>query len=330
MRPIHASLLAGLLLLSFAAVADDDPEALVQSLRTTKDEDDLARVADRIGTVGDMDGDSPAAVKRYLVAEATPLLVKIAENTKYKWSLRGSAIHALRDIGAPSDVLQRVADMAITDKDSFVQSRGEILQNYLKTLRDDEGVDAIQPTDASKERDAIAFLQSRDLGVSFEQLQRSAIEANADEVEALIAAGVNPNAGDPMDAPLVRAMQACSHDGGENDEHVATVKALLAGGADLKRKDDNSNTPLMSAVQYCDAKVVKVLLDAGAEVSPRNGSGITPLGMAMIMSHFGAAEALVDKGARLDENEASMVSGTAADNPRAQAILKKASAKKKK
>ena len=123
-------------------------------------------------------------------------------------------------------------------------------------------------------------------------------------------------------------MQACAHDGGENDQHVATIKALIAGGADLKRKDDNSNTPLMSAAQYCGAKVVKLLLDAGAEPAPRNGSGITPLGMAMIMSHFDAAEALVAGGARLDAKEAEMVSGSATDE-RAKAILKKATAKKK-
>jgi hypothetical protein len=328
MRPVRASLLAGLLLLSFAAFADDDPEALVQALRTTKDQDDLARAVDRVASAGDMDGDSPAAVKRYFVTEATPLLVQIAENTKYKWSLRGSAIHALRDIGAPKAVLQRVAEMALADKDAYVQSRGEILQNYIQSLRDDEGVAALKPADASKERDAIAFLQERDLGVSFDQLQLSAIEAKAEEVEALLAAGVDPNAGDPSDAPLVRAMQACSHDGGESDEHVATVKALLAGGADVKRTDDNKNTPLMSAAQYCGAKVVKALLDAGAEVSPRNGSGITPLGMAMIMSHFDAAEALVEKGARLNETESNMVSGSATDE-RAKAILKKATAKKK-
>jgi Ankyrin repeats (3 copies)/HEAT repeats len=305
MRTIHASLLASLLLLSFAAFADDDPEALVQALRTTKDEDDLGRAIDRIASVGDRSGDSAAEVKRYLIAEATPLLEQIAGNTKYKWSVRGSAIHALRDIGAPRDVLQRVTDMALKDKDSYVQSRGEILQNYLKTMSDDPEVDG-----------------------AFEQLQLVAIEADAEKVQALLAGGANPNAGNPADAPLVRAMEACSHDGGENDAHVATIKALLAGGADVKRTDDNKNTPLMSAAQYCGAKVVKLLLDAGADPSPRNGSGITPLGMAMIMSRFDAAEVLVEGGARLNETEAQMVSGSATDD-RAKAILKKATAKKK-
>lgn len=327
MRPFRAfallSLLAGA---SALAAADDDPATLVSQLRSTKDEDDLARVADRIGDVGDADGDSPSATKRYLVEHATPLLVSIAENTKYKWSLRGSAIHALRDLRPSREVLQRVADMALADSDSYVQSRGEILANYLKSLPESEA-NAIEPVDAAKEAEAIAFLQSRDLGVSLDQLRLSAVEGKADEVAALLAAGVDPNAGDAADAPLVRAIVGCTQEV-ELAATVKTLQTLLAAGADANRLDDNKNTPLMSAAQYCGAEVVQALLDGGAGISFRNGSDITPLGMAMIMNRWDAAETLVAKGARLDANEAQMVSGSATDE-RAKAILKKATAKKK-
>lgn len=327
MRRSRAFLLLALLVSTFTLIAaEDDPAKLVSQLRSVKDEDDLARVADRVGDVGDADGDSPAATKQYLVEHATPLLIAIAENTKYKWSLRGSAIHALRDLRPSRAILQRVADMALADKDSYVQSRGEILANYIRSLPENEA-NAIKPADAAKERDAIAFLKTRRLGVSVDQLRDSSLEAKTDEVEALLAAGVDPNAGDASDAPLVRVMQGCSQ-GGETDDIVKTVETLLAGGADVKRKDGNQNTPLMSAAQYCGPRVVRALLAAGAEPSPRNGSGITPLGMAMIMSRWDAAEALVEKGARLDATEAQMVSGAASD-ARGKAILKKATAKKK-
>jgi hypothetical protein len=326
---MRSSVVVGLLLLSFAAFADDDPEALIQQLRTEKDQDDRGRIVDKIASVGDMDGDSPVAVKRYIVAEATPILVQIAEDTKNGWSLRGSAIHALRDIGAPREVLQRVADMALKDKDAYVQSRGEILQNYIASLHDEEGVAAITPKDAETEAEALAYLRDNDIGVSYEQLQLSSIQSEVDNVTALLAAGVNPNAGEASDAPLIRAMGACSRDGGENDVIVNTVQALLDGGADVKRLDDNKNTPLMTAAQYCGPRVMTLLLDAGADVQPRNGSGITPLGMTLIMSHLDAAELLVEKGARLNETEATMLSNSIED-ARAKAIVKKATGKKKK
>ncbi|HYK01590.1 MAG TPA: ankyrin repeat domain-containing protein [Thermoanaerobaculia bacterium] len=330
MRTIQASLLAAVLLSPLLypvpALADDDPETLVQSLRTTKDQDDLARVVDRVGDVGDADGASPAAVKQYLIEHATPHLVAIAENTAYKWSLRGSAIHALRDLRPPRAILQKVVDMALVDKDEYVKSRGEILQNYLTTLVDSEA-GAVKPADAATEADAIAFLQTRNLGVSLDQLRLSAIDGKADEIEALLAAGVDPNAGEAGDAPLIRAMLRCSSDG-ESDVVVATVAALLKGGADVKRKDDNQNTPLMSAAQYCGRRVVEQLLAAGAELTPRNGSGITPLGMSILLSRWDASEALIEKGARLDATEAKMVTGYAVDE-RSTAIVKAASAKKK-
>lgn len=306
--------------------ADDDPEVLIRKLKSTKDADELERVVDRIATVGDADGSSTAAVKKYLLTEATPKLIAIAEDKAGKWSLRGSAIHALRDMGAPRDVLQRVAEMALKDSNEFVKSRGEILANYLESMPEESETDAIKPADAEKERAAIAFLEERNLGVSLDQLRLSAIGSNADEVQALIDAGVDVNAGPAGDAPLVRALSACAHDGGENEEILKTVDVLLKAGADVKELDDNKNTPLISAAQYCSAGAVLKLLAAGADPNATNGSGVNPLAMALIMSRLDAAEALVSKGARLTADQATMASSIANDD-RAKAIIKKASKK---
>lgn len=319
-----------LLVALFVAVpvfAADDPEVLIQKLRSTKDQDDLARVVDRIASVGDADGSSTAAVKKYLLAEATPRLIEIAENKAFKWSLRGSAIHALRDMGAPRAVLQRVAEMALKDSDGYVKSRGEILANYIQSMPEGSEVDAIKPTDPEKEKEAIAFLEERDIGVSLDQLRLSAIEANVAVVQALVDAGVDPNAGPAGDAPLVRALSACAHQGGENENILATLDVLLKAGADVKALDDNKNTPLISAAQYCSAGAVLKLLEAGADPNATNGSGVNPLTMALIMSRLDAAEALVSKGARLTADQVTMASGMATDD-RAKAIIKRASAKK--
>lgn len=211
------------------------------------------------------------------------------------------------------------------DGNGYVQSRGEILLNYIQSMPDESPTASIKPADADKEREALAFLRERKVGASYEQLQLSAIEAKADEVAALLAAGVDPNSPDVSNRPLHRALSACAHQGGENNEIANTVKVLIDAGTDLKARDENKNTALMSAAQYCDAKIVRMLLDAGAEVNPLNGSGITPLGMAIIMNHLDAAELLVARGARFTKEQAEMFASN--EDARAKAVVKKATKK---
>jgi hypothetical protein len=309
-------------------IRQPDLEAVIAFLRTAQEEDHLRDVVGRIDSVFRSDGNAPAAAKKYIVEQSSPLLVALAADRTNSSFLRGDAIHALRDIGAPRSVLAEVAAMALKDSDGFVQSRGEILQNYVASMPEESELDALRPADAAKEREAAAFLESRKLGVSLDQLRLSAIESDAEAVTALLAAGVDPNAGAAGDSPLVRALSACGHQGGENEQIVETVEALLAGGADVKRKDDNANTPLMTAAQYCGAKAVGKLIAAGAEVNVTNGSGISPLAMALIMSRLDAAEALAAKGATLTADQVTMVSGMATD-PRAKAVIAKAKKKKK-
>jgi hypothetical protein len=315
-----------LIVVAMPLLGADDPAKLLAALRTAKDPEELERVVDRIASLGDASGSSTAAVKKQLLEGAMPRLIEIAENKSLRWSLRGSAIHAVRDMGAPRAVLTRVAEMALKDSDEYVKSRGEILQNYVNSMPAEDETAALAPADAAKERAAIAFLEERNLGVSFDQLRRSAIEAEPEEVQALIDAGVDVNAGSAVDAPIIRALSACAHQGGENERILATIDVLLAAGADLKKMDDNKNTPLMSAAQYCGAGAVKKLIEAGAEVNVTNGSGVNPLTMALIMSKLDAAEVLADKGARLSADQVTMVSSIATDE-RAKGIVKKASAR---
>lgn len=302
-----------------------DLAPLIALLRTVKDTDNRERIVDRLSDLGEADGGSPVAVKTYLLDEATPILIEIAGNTANKWSLRGSAIHALRDMGAPRATLQRIADMALKDSNSFVKSRGEIIQNYIQTMPDEPATAAIKPVDADREKEALAFLRERNVGVSADQLLLSAIEAKPEEVEALLAAGVDPNGDDPGNSPLDRAISGCSHEDGETDAVLETIDILLAAGARATDKDEYQNTPLLRAAQYCNDKVVAKLIAAGADVNAVNGSGTTPLSIALIMSHFEAAELLIAKGARFSAREVEMFSSN--EDPRVKALVKKAAKK---
>lgn len=310
-------------------VPERDLAPLIAMLKKTKsDPENRQRVIERIGDIGASDGSSPVAVKRYLLGEATPILVEVAEDRSAKLLLRGDAISALRQMGAPRSLLEKIAAMALADPDEYVKSRGDILQNYIASMPAESKTENIRPVDAAKEKESIAFLKQRKLGVSIDQLRGSALEGKSDEVSALLGAGVDPNSGPAEDSPLNRALSGCSHAGGESDELVKTVEVLLAAGADVKRKDDNANTPLLRAGQYCGSKITLKLIEAGADVNAVNGSGITALSMALIMNRLDAAETLVAKGARLTAEQAAMASGNT--DPRVKAILQRATAKKKK
>ncbi|MGH7805119.1 MAG: ankyrin repeat domain-containing protein [Candidatus Binatia bacterium] len=304
---------------------DVDPKRdlgpLVDALRNARSTDDQKRLISRIEDLGAADGNAPLAAKRYLIAETTPILERIAREGKDSF-VRGDAIHALRNIGAPRAVLEDVTAMAEKDADPYVQSRGEILRNYLKNLPEESGLEGLKAVDEEKEKKALAALKKKGLGASAEQLRISALEGKPDEVRALLDAGAKVNSGaTPHDSPLVAAVfSGCGAQGGETDDLEKTVDLLLAAGADVKRKDDNGNTPLFGAAQMCGPKIVGKLLAAGAEPNVVNGSGLSPLGMALLMQKLDSAEVLVEKGAKLDAKQATMVSGVATSD-RAKAIV---------
>lgn len=295
---------------------------LIDELRRSRDKDDQSHLVDWLVDLGRADGSSPAAVKHYLNEQLTPILLAIASNQANSNFLRGDAILGLRNLGASRDALEQVAKMALADQDSYVQSRGETLENYIKSIPAQPKAASIRPTDPAAEREAIEFLSARRLGVSSDQLVRSSLEAKPDEVKALLAAGVPADGDDPEATPLNRAFLACAS-GQDEDDIVAVVDLLVKAGADVKRKDEMQNTPMMFAAQYCGAKVVNRLAAAGAPINPVNGTGTTPLMIALLTGHLDGAEALVANGAKLSAQQATIMDASLSD-AKAKAIAKKA------
>jgi hypothetical protein len=308
-------------------VPERDLAPLVAILRGPSSEEDLRAAIDKIETLGDASGSSPAAVKHYLLEQSTPLLLKIAETGPSVFA-RGDAVTALRNMGASRAVLEQAATIAEHDKDPYVQSRGEILRNYIKSMPAGGLAAEVKSGGGEKEQRAIAALKAKKLGVSADQLRRSSLEGNAADVQALIDAGVNVNSGSTLnDSALYFAVfSGCGAKQGENEALVGTVNVLLASGADVKRKDDNGNNILMSAAQMCGPKIVGALVTAGADVKVVNGSGMTPLSMALLMRHPDSAEVLIAKGARLTPQQAQMLNASVTD-PKAKALIGKATGK---
>jgi hypothetical protein len=308
-------------------VPERDLAPLIGVLRAPASTDDLRYAIEKIAMLGAAGGASPAAVKQYLLAQATPLLLKVCAEGPTAFA-RGDALIALRDMGASRAVLEQAATIAERDREDFVRSRGEILRNFMKSMPAGGAVVEVKSSGGVREKTAIAALKKRGLGVSADQLRRSSLEGNATDVQALLDAGVNVNSGVGLsDSPLYFAVfSGCGAKKGETDGLVNTVTILVTAGADLKRNDDNGNTILTSAAQMCGPKIIGKLIAAGAEVNAASRSGITPLSMALLMHRPEAAEVLVASGARLNASQVEMLSAAVSD-PREQAILQRAAGK---
>jgi len=300
---------------------------LLDALKRSRTVDEKRELVDAIADLGETDSDSPNSVKQYLIQNAPPVLLDVAKTGANPF-LQGDAITALRGMGVSRAILEQAAAIAEADPDSFVQSRGEILRNYIQSLPAEDTASATRAVDPERKAAGIAYLDKRNIAVSTQSLRDAARRADPETVKALLDAGIAPDTGatDASQTPLYFVLaQGCHSQGAETDWLVETVRLLVDAGADVGRLDGNKNPPLMHAAQYCGPKVAALLVDAGARVDARNGSGVTPLAMALIMGNFDAAEALVSKGARIGKDDQMMVSGVT--DERGKALIQKASGK---
>ena len=176
---------------------------------------------------------------------------------------------------------------------------------------------------------ALAYLhdQGLDLAVYATNLVSPMFSGEVETVEALLAAGVDPNDRTLPQPALQLAAATCS--GGRVPEQVTVslIEVLLAHGAKVNPPGASELSPLMVAVQQCPAAVVRRLVRAGADLNFRTSLGIAPLGMALITRNFDAAGALIDAGARLSPEAASKLLTGKNDDPRLVALVKRARAK---
>ncbi|HET9315187.1 MAG TPA: ankyrin repeat domain-containing protein [Vicinamibacteria bacterium] len=305
-----------------------DLAPLVAALRTARG-GGLDTLIDGIEELGAYDGPSPAGVKAYLQQEAPPALIEVARG-KADWTIRGDALMALRSLNASDEHLDRAAAVAAADttkEAGYIRSRGELLLDW-KRSRPQPAAGTTEPTDPARERKALAFLKARGLRVSVDQLQASAREGNADEVEALLDAGLSPNAGGRVGSALdMAAGLGCAMSEGDLEGRLATLRVLIRRGADVKAKDPLDNTVLLTSAQHCPLPVVRLLVEAGAPVDAVNRQGVSPLSMAFIGNRWDVVEYLVDKGARVRKADVDSVFFEMPTDPRKVALIRRATGK---
>ena len=110
-------------------------------------------------------------------------------------------------------------------------------------------------------------------------LRRAVLKGDLEELDRLIAVGVNPDAlGDDGTTLLMLAVKSSL--GSFYDQGVDAVKFLLARGVDINAKTESGATALIYAVSHQLPEVVEMLIKAGADVNAVSNAGWSVLDYA--------------------------------------------------
>ncbi len=147
--------------------------------------------------------------------------------------------------------------------------------------------------------------------VSFSLLGNAARTGCSEVVDALLAAGADPNLEDSYGTALSQAASCGSED---------TVSLLLHAGADPNLKDRSGIGPLAKAAGFGHAAVVQLLIGAGAEINPSTDS-VNPLAAAAGGGHVEVVQALLEAGADLTRTPCIMIEAASGYEPRFRTVM---------
>ena len=125
------------------------------------------------------------------------------------------------------------------------------------------------------------------------QLHYAAAEDRVEDVQRLLADGVDPNLQDCNGASALHfAAQEFA---------VQAAGALIEGGANVDAADKFGNTPLFTAAFNSRGRgeLIRLLRAAGADPSHVNRAGQTPVGVARLIANYDVAQHFADLPARV-------------------------------
>ena len=149
-------------------------------------------------------------------------------------------------MAVPRAVLEQAATIAEADPNEFVQSRGEILRNFMSGMPEEDESTTSRPVDTARSKTAVAYLDKLGVGVSTEALRGAARDGNAEIVKACSMRRGDDTGVSKLDRADSGARIGCSS--GERDDGGDT--APLREGARPHHRDDNP-TGLLFAADEC-------------------------------------------------------------------------------
>ena len=176
------------------------------------------------------------------------------------------------------------------------------------------------------EEAGLAALRERKLEFNESSFFRALAEADTDAIRAYLDGGMSANlvfVDANRRTPLMIVYFGTEACGTPEKGHAITA-LLIQRGADVNQKDEKQNTALMFAADKCDRETLRMLLKAGAKLDAKNWAGLTALQMGIATGNPGLEE-LIAAGARLDPATAKAYAEAYKKNPKAAALVKKAS-----
>lgn len=247
--------------------------------------------------------------------------------------VRQSLLFALRNRGGE-------AKAAASTLEAFLPRAGsqrDLVENALESIRSGRVHEpTLAPPGAGKDKDAEVRAHSylRAKGVAFEESQfaKALREADLQVVSAFLDAGMSPNhkfAETFNQMPLGSLMRwgPCDPAVRPTPDNVReSIELLLASGADVNGADQNGITPLMDAASKgCDRAVMRTLIKSGARVGDKDSHGLSAFEHGAWSGHDGLEE-LIAAGYRIPAARAQELIAAYANNPKAVALVRKASA----
>ncbi|CAN0384130.1 unnamed protein product, partial [Pylaiella littoralis] len=136
-------------------------------------------------------------------------------------------------------------------------------------------------------------------GHSQTPLQDAVRRRDLGTVKALLAVGASPNVSGSSRTVLFDSIE-CS----DSEPNYRIVRLLLDHGASVDaRNDDDGETALHAAVEWCNCFAVDMLVKAGANVNAETREGQTPLHHACMMQDRDTIECLLRHGAVINTRD---------------------------
>lgn len=337
-------------------LAHEGLTALLEMIRSEREEGIRARAAGVAGDIGDAKYPIDSAIKAAMGKAALPVLTAAIEKDTNK-DVRENALQSLARMQLdPSEVAPVLARAAVEGKGMGFRTDALILLGNLGTdgapakamieplTRDSDpevariakatlvSISTPSPEDsarkqartmvaaadpAARER-GLAVLRENDVQFADWDYARALSHLDEDVVRAFLDAGMSPNRKFNYGSLPLQMVLDSGHPCAKTRP---VVKLLLDRGADPNGADDNGNTVLMTAAKACDGEMIRTLVKAGAKVQARNSMGFTALESAIPMGNTSAGAALIAAGARLSAEKAKMYRETYKEEPKVLELI---------